>query len=129
MNGRRRVLIVDDEPDLVRMLAMPFEAAGDFQVETAFDGAAALEKAKAFRPEVVLLDLIMPGVDGWEVYRRLKAAPETRATTIIIMTAAAAKSVEDRAKDEGIPWVVLKPLDVKQLISAIREDQKLKAAR
>ena len=83
----KKILIVDDEPDLLAMLKLPFEAAG-FHVETAVDGEDGMSKARQFSPDLVLLDIVMPGVDGWEIHRRLRADKTFDRTKIIMMTAA-----------------------------------------
>lgn len=82
-----RVLIVDDEPDVVELLVDAL--AGDpqgFRIETATDGYEALIKVGAFKPSVLILDVVMPRLDGIEVCRRLKAGPETRAVRILGIT-------------------------------------------
>jgi DNA-binding response OmpR family regulator len=115
----KRILIVDDEPDLLAMLRLPFEAAG-FSVETAVNGDLGVEKARSFAPDVVLLDIVMPGVDGWEVHKRLRSDPAFEKIRIVMMTAAPSRTVESRAKQEGVWRIALKPLDAKQLIASIK---------
>jgi DNA-binding response OmpR family regulator len=115
----KRILIVDDEADLLAMLRLPFEAAG-FLVETALNGDLGVEKAHSFAPDVVLLDIVMPGVDGWEVHKRLRADPAFEKTRIVMMTAAPSRTVEGRAKEEGVWRIALKPLDAKQLIASLK---------
>jgi CheY-like chemotaxis protein len=81
-----RILIVDDDPEIVSMLSTRLGARG-YTVSTASDGHRALELAKRERPDVVLLDVMMPGKSGWEVARALKQDPVTQAIKIIMVTA------------------------------------------
>lgn len=67
-----KLLIIDDDQDIVEILCLCFKKDGSFAVETALDGAEGLAKAKSFKPDVVLLDVVMPRTDGWEVCRRLR---------------------------------------------------------
>jgi len=80
------ILIVDDDPEIVSMLSTRLEARG-YKVSTASDGKAAIERAKRERPELVLLDVMMPGKSGWEVARALKQDPVTQAIKIVMVTA------------------------------------------
>ena len=80
------VLVVDDEPDSVDLLQAYLEAEG-YQVMTAYWGEEALEKAFARQPDLVLLDVLMPGLNGFEVCRRLKADPCTQFVPVLIITA------------------------------------------
>jgi len=80
------ILIVDDDPEIVSMLATRLGARG-YKVSTASDGKTAIERAKRERPELVLLDVMMPGKSGWEVARALKQDPVTQAIKIVMVTA------------------------------------------
>lgn len=80
------ILIVDDDPEIVVMLSTRLGARG-YQVSTASDGKAAIEKAKRERPDLVLLDVMMPGKSGWEVARALKQDPVTQGIKIVMVTA------------------------------------------
>lgn len=115
-----KVLIIDDEEDLVEMLAMRLQASGLFDVETAYDGPAGLDKARHAPPDVVLLDNVMPLMEGWEVCRRLRADPKTKSAKIIIMTAGSPTKSQKRARDERVEHVLLKPYDHEQLLELIK---------
>jgi CheY-like chemotaxis protein len=80
------VLVVDDDPSIVDLLETALTGQG-YRVESAVDGAA-VQRARDLQPDVILLDLMMPGMDGVEVSRRLRAAPETAAIPIVAMSAA-----------------------------------------
>ena len=80
------ILIVDDDPEIVSMLSTRLGARG-YKVSTAGDGKAAIELAKRERPDLVLLDVMMPGKSGWEVARALKQDPVTKEIKIVMVTA------------------------------------------
>jgi len=106
-----RVLIVDDEPDIVELLVDLLTAdPGGFKVETASDGYEALIKVGAFKPSVLILDVVMPRLDGVEVCRRLKATPETRGIRILGITGY--PDTIPRLLQAGADACLTKPLDV-----------------
>jgi len=104
-----RILVVDDEPDIVRVVTRIMQARGH-EVRTAEDGFEALDLVAAERPDVIILDLNLPRMDGFEVCRRLKGDPATRDIPIVMMTAAYV-SVEDARKGAatGADEYVVKP--------------------
>ena len=104
-----KILVVDDEPDIVRLVSKILENQGH-TVVSGNDGEAALAAVAEHHPDLVLLDLHLPKLDGFEVCRRIKADPATRATPVIMMTAAYT-SVQDAAKglDIGADEYVVKP--------------------
>ncbi|MBI2460278.1 MAG: response regulator [Candidatus Rokubacteria bacterium] len=109
-----RVLIVDDEPDVVELLVDVL--AGDprgFKIETAMDGYEALIKVGAFKPSVLILDIVMPRLDGVEVCRRLKAGPDTRGIRILGITGY--PDTIPRLLQAGADACLTKPLDVQEL--------------
>ena len=87
------LLVVDDEPEINKLVARIFEKRG-YRVNSALDGAEALASVARDRPDLIMLDLNLPKIDGWEVCRRLKSDPATRAIPIIMLTAAHA-NVDD----------------------------------
>jgi DNA-binding response OmpR family regulator len=87
------LLVVDDEPEINKLVARIFEKRG-YRVNTALDGAEALASVKRDRPDLIMLDLNLPKIDGWEVCRQLKSDPATKAIPIIMLTAAHA-NVDD----------------------------------
>jgi len=104
-----RILVVDDEPDIVRVIVKIMEARGH-TVATARDGMEALERIKADPPDVVILDLNLPKLDGFEVCRRLKDDPATSHVPVVMMTAAYV-SVDDARTGHsvGADEYVVKP--------------------
>jgi CheY-like chemotaxis protein len=109
-----RILIVDDEPAIVDVLVdlLASDARG-FKLETATDGYEALIKVGAFKPSVLILDVVMPRLDGVEVCRRLKASPETRTIKILGMTGypGMIPALLEAGADAGLT----KPLDLRQV--------------
>ena len=116
----RRLLIVDDEHDLTDALALSLTAGGGFTVFVAYDGEDGLRKAALVKPDIILLDISMPIIDGWEMCRRLRDDPVTRRIPLVVMTAGTAKDLRERAAQEGVSKVLLKPIDDEELLTALR---------
>jgi two-component system cell cycle response regulator DivK len=113
------VLVVDDVDHGREIFAEYLEYRG-FRVATAADGLEAIEKAFELRPDVILMDLSLPGIDGWEATRRLKADERTRDTPIIALTAHALASAHEKAREVGCNAVVTKPCLPKDLEQEVR---------
>lgn len=107
-----RVLIVDDNPTNLKLVAFLVKASG-YDVDTAHDADSALAAISANRPRVILMDLQLPGIDGLELTRRLKADPATRGIKIIAVTAYAMKGDEEKAMAAGCDDYVTKPVDTR----------------
>lgn len=113
-----RVLIVDDNPVNLKLVAYLVKAQGH-DVDTAIDADSALAALHARRPDVILMDLQLPGVDGLELTRRIKADPATAGIAIIAVTAYAMKGDRDKALEAGCDDYVTKPIDTRALPSVI----------
>lgn len=109
-----RVLIVDDNPTNLKLVAYLVKAQG-YEVETAADADSALASIAANRPRVILMDLQLPGIDGLELTRRLKADPATREIKVIALTAYAMKGDHEKAIAAGCDDYVTKPIDTRAL--------------
>ncbi len=123
-----RVLVVDDDADLVEMLEYNLQKEG-YDVRTATDGRKALDVAKTYLPELVLLDIMMPQLDGIETGRQLRDIPELRQTYILYLTARSEEYSEVAAFDIGADDYITKPIKPRALMSRInaffrREAQK-----
>jgi CheY-like chemotaxis protein len=114
----RRILVADDDPVIVRLLQVNFRLEG-YEVETAAHGEEAVQKATSTRPDLILLDVMMPGLDGWEVCRRLKAEPETKDIPIIFLSARAQDEDRKRGLELGVVDYVTKPFDPGELVSLV----------
>jgi two-component system alkaline phosphatase synthesis response regulator PhoP len=113
-----KVLVVDDEEPILELLKYNLEKQG-FDVRTATDGQIAVDVAKKFHPDLVLLDIMMPKVDGVEACRQLRAMPELVNTYIVFLTARAEEYSEVAAFDVGADDYILKPIKPRALMSRI----------
>jgi two-component system alkaline phosphatase synthesis response regulator PhoP len=86
MEGKKRILVVDDEPDYAEMVKKYLEKEG-FEVEIAYDGAEGLEKVKANPPDAIVLDVMMPEKDGYQVCSELKSSDQTKDIPVVMLTA------------------------------------------
>jgi CheY-like chemotaxis protein len=114
-----KILYVEDNDDNVYMLKLRFELAGGFEFLSAEDGEAGWEKAEAELPDVILMDLDLPVLDGWEVTRRLKHGVTTRHIPIIALTAHAMAGSREQAIAAGCDDFDTKPVDFDRLMQKI----------
>lgn len=125
-----KVLVVDDEEPILELLRYNLEKGG-YEVKTAIDGAKAIEIAKKFLPDLVLLDIMMPKMDGVETCRQLRSIPELQETFIIFLTARSEEYSEVAAFDVGADDYITKPIKPRALMSRIsaffRRDSKRSA--
>ncbi len=112
MNNERaeKLLVVDDDPHSRKLLDTLLRAEG-FLVRHANNGIAALEAVATERPDAILLDLMMPGIDGFEVVRRLRADPESRSIRIVMVTALDDKASRARLTAAGVDDAITKPVN------------------
>jgi CheY-like chemotaxis protein len=115
-----KVLYVEDNDDNVYMLKMRLELLDDFEVLTAEDGEKGCEMAASERPDIILMDLEMPGIDGWEATRRLKSNPQTRDIPIIALSAHALAGSRDKALAAGCDEFDTKPIEFDRLVATLR---------
>jgi CheY-like chemotaxis protein len=109
-----RILMVDDHPGNLKLLSFILTKHG-YDLRVAVDAVQALAVLEDFRPQLILMDLQLPGMDGLELTRRLKANPLFRDVVIVAVTASAMKGDEQRAKDAGCDGYITKPLDTRVL--------------
>ena len=114
------ILVVDDEPTNLKLLTVLLSRHG-YQVHTASTAEEALKIAAKIRPRLVLADIQLPGIDGLEMTRRLKASPETKDTVVVAVTALAMKGDEQKALEAGCDDYLTKPIDVRSLPKIIRK--------
>ena len=115
-----RILVVDDNPINTRLTRMLLEKEG-YEVITAADGEQALQTVNEFHPRVILMDIQLPGMDGLEVTRQIKANPEYADVVVVALTAYAMKGDEERALQAGCDGYVSKPINTRALPRTIRE--------
>ncbi len=111
----KRILAVDDQRHIARLMEVTLARAG-YDVMVAHDGPEALVKARENVPDLVILDVMMPGIDGFEVLRRLKADPATEPIPVIMLTAKTDSEDALRGYDRGAQWYLSKPFDPEQLL-------------
>ena len=115
-----KVLYVEDNDDNVYMLKMRLELLEEFEVLTAEDGEKGCDMAAAELPDIILMDLEMPGIDGWEATRRLKSNPQTRDIPIIALSAHALAGSRDKALAAGCDEFDTKPIEFDRLVATMR---------
>jgi len=116
---RHRILVADDDLDNRAIAAAVLGAAG-FEVLQAKDGEEAIARALADRPDLVLLDMDMPGVTGWEAAGRIKAAQGPAAVPIVAYTAHALKGAEEKARAAGCDGYLAKPCAPRMIVETVR---------
>jgi two-component system, cell cycle response regulator DivK len=112
--AKMRILVAEDVPDNLILLQSILEASGH-QISVAFDGAQAIELAMAQIPDLILMDLSMPIIDGWEATRHIKSQPSTSHIPIIALTAHAMPGDRERAFSAGCNDYLTKPIDLEQI--------------
>jgi two-component system, cell cycle response regulator DivK len=114
------ILVVDDNPSNLKLVSFLLEARG-YEVRTAMDAGQVFGTLASFRPRLILMDLQLPGMDGLEITRRIKADPSTRDIVVIAVTAYAMKGDEARALDAGCDGYLPKPIDTRTLPQILRQ--------
>ena len=115
------ILIIDDDPNVLELLAVNIDAAG-YNVSTAVHGEDALQKIRAGKPDLVILDVMMPHMDGWEVCKIIKDDPSLAAVKVLILTAK--DTHKDKLIGKGIfnaDEYMTKPFDIDALLKSIRK--------
>lgn len=116
------VLVVDDEPQVLWMLRFSLEAEG-YRTLSASDGRAALDEVHAHRPQVMLLDVMMPFMDGWSVLEELRRIPEGERPRVVVVSARSSHRDRAKAAELGADAFVAKPFDVDDLLGVVHELQ------
>jgi len=119
MGSKKKILFIEDEPDQIMMISLRLKKSG-YDVISAMDGEEGLRKASAEKPDLILADIIMPGIDGFEVCRRLRADPATSHIPIISTTAAGADDIDSQCRQAGADECVRKPYDSLDLLAKIQ---------
>lgn len=120
MSEPNRILVIEDNADNLELVRFLLEQAG-FQVISAMDGLDGLEKARSLKPDLVLLDMSLPELDGWHLAKQLKESPETAHIPIIALTAHTLPGDRRRALEAGCDGFISKPLNVARFASQIQE--------
>jgi DNA-binding response OmpR family regulator len=115
-----RILVVDDETDVVLIIKTALQAEG-FDVVSATNGPDALDEARETTPDLVVLDVMMPGMTGFDVLRELKANEKTAKVPVIMLTGVSDRKKIQEALSSGIEYYVVKPFDFDDLLAKIRQ--------
>ena len=116
-----KVLLVDDEADIRRIAALSLSGVGGMEVVQAGGGSEGILKARDDRPDVILLDMMMPGLDGLATFRALRGDPETSGIPVVFLTAKAMSSEVEHLKSLGASGILIKPFDPMALPRLLRE--------
>ena len=119
---QKRILVVDDEPSITRLLKLNLEQTGDYVVRTENSAKAAPAAAEAFGPDLILLDVMMPGMDGGNLASMLRTSPTTRNVPIVFLTAAVTRE-EVRARNGmigGSPFLA-KPVNLQEVLRCLEQ--------
>ncbi len=117
----KKILIIDDERAIVKVLVSRLTMHG-FEVDSASDGESGFEKTRKFVPDVILMDISMPGWNGIETAKRLKDNPGTADIPIIFLTALSEESISRKYLENGKHYVLLKPFKVEELLTILSDD-------
>jgi DNA-binding response OmpR family regulator len=124
---QKKILVVDDDPDMVDLLVFTLRRER-FLIGTAADGIEAIEKARSLRPDLILLDLLLPELDGFAVCETLRRAPATASIPVIMVTAVSSQFSRLAGLDAGAIDFVQKPFSPKALVHRIKEILGMNAA-
>ena len=113
-----RILVIEDEPENRLLIGLVLRNEG-YDVLEAEDGTAGLVAAERHRPDLILLDVMMPGINGFEVYERLQQHPCLRAIPVLMLTALAQRAEMERAVEMGVAGYLTKPFEPNDLLAAI----------
>ena len=114
----KRVLLAEDEPNIVASLTFLLERAG-FAVASEINGEAALDMALADPPDVMILDVMLPGLDGMEILRRLRASDAARGLPVVMLTAKGQREDRENALGAGADMFITKPFSNSELVAAV----------
>ncbi|MBU6455830.1 MAG: response regulator [Cyanobacteria bacterium REEB67] len=119
LDNIRNVLLVDDDTSITFLMKVALQGSSDWKIESAVSGAEALEKAESFRPDLILLDVMMPGMDGCMTYAKFRDNHAFDGTHIIFVTAKAQATELDAFRKLGVDGVIIKPFDPITLVEEI----------
>lgn len=120
MNDKKKILIIEDDPSLVLLMKLSFEKE-DFEVDTASDGLIGLNKAREGMPNLIILNIMMPRIDGYHVCRFLKFDQKYMHIPIIMVTGKTQESERQTGIETGADEYIFKPFDIKKLIATVRK--------
>ncbi len=120
MSGmKKKILIIDDEPDVIKIVDFRLKSAG-YKVNMASDGREGIESIKKERPDLILLDIRMPVMDGYEVCRRIKSDEEFSGIPVIFLTASSGATIKDKVSEYMADDYIIKPFDSENLLKKVK---------
>jgi len=120
MEAHKKILVADDEEDIKMVLQMYLENCG-FEVVTAFDGLDAVSKIQETQPDLILMDIMMPVIDGIEVTRQIKSSEDTKGIPVVMLTAAAQSTMVEKAMAAGASDYIAKPFEPETVLATIQK--------
>ena len=120
MAEQKRVLIIDDEPDILKVIVFRLKKAG-YEIIVSDNGKDGIDCAKKQRPDLILLDLYLPVIDGYEVCKRIKSDQDLKKIPIIFITASQAAEVKDKMQSSGADDYIIKPFEPAELLQKIEK--------
>jgi CheY-like chemotaxis protein len=119
--AKKKILVVDDEPNLVELLKAVLDLEG-YEVASAYNGQEALNKLETLKPDLVLLDMMMPGMSGREVCEKIRQNPKTKALKVIFLTVARFSEIGKKVLDDmKVSDYITKPFDNQDLVKRIKK--------
>jgi DNA-binding response OmpR family regulator len=115
-----KILIVDDEPNIVLAIEFLLQRQG-YRTEKAYDGLQALEMVADFQPDIVILDVMMPGLNGFELGQKIRQMPRLENTKIIFLTAKGTQRDKQMGYENGAEAYIIKPFDNEELVTTVHE--------
>ncbi len=117
---KKKILVIDDEIELGMALKIRLTASG-FEVKTITDGVEGIALIESFKPDIVLLDYIMPKADGLEICKRIKSQDKFKSIPVIMFTAAGDKDIESKINNAGAQGYINKPFDTQSLLNLLNK--------
>ena len=120
LQNQTKILLVDDEPNILVAIEFLLTKEG-YQIQKAFDGQQAIEKVESFHPNIIILDVMMPGLDGFEVARRVRHMDGNDDIKIIFLTAKGTTQYKMKGYSTGGEYYLIKPFDNDELVDLVKE--------
>lgn len=127
--GARRVLVVDDMVETAKLLARLLQKLGEHEIQVAHNGQAAMQAAKDLRPDIILLDIGLPGTDGYDVARQLRQEPELDHTLLVALTGYGGDEDRRRSLEAGFDQHLVKPASLADLRALLAGPKRLPVAK
>jgi DNA-binding response OmpR family regulator len=117
--NKKKIVLIDDEPELVKAVEVRLKSIG-YDVALTYDGQAGIDKVKEIKPDLIILDLLMPIMDGYSVAKELKDDPEIKQIPIIILTASQREDLKTKCKELGVASFLMKPFETNDLLNMVK---------